>query len=106
MSENYNSDTSRFLWNCNADVWIALNDSGNNYFREFVTNPAFFSMLPNVKNKDGIDIGCGHGHNTRLLKFEEMVEPKARIEDVVEQPALQGAEIVPRFEIIRCVKPG
>jgi ubiquinone/menaquinone biosynthesis C-methylase UbiE len=68
MLENYSSDISRSLWNENANAWIELNDSGNNYFRDFVTNPAFFSMLPNVQNKDGIDIGCGHGHNTRLLK--------------------------------------
>jgi len=68
MEENCSSELSRSLWNENASVWIELNNSGNNYFRDLVTNPAFFSMLPDVKGKDGIDIGCGHGHNTRLVK--------------------------------------
>jgi SAM-dependent methyltransferase len=32
-----------------------------------LNTPAFFAMLPEVKGLSGIDIGCGEGHNTRLL---------------------------------------
>src|SRR5207249_4006273 len=32
-----------------------------------LNTPAFFAMLPDVRGLAGLDIGCGEGHNTRLL---------------------------------------
>ncbi len=54
-------------WDENAEVWTALSRSGYDVYRDFLNTPAFFSLLPDVKGLSGLDIGCGEGHNTRLL---------------------------------------
>jgi len=36
-------------------------------YRDYLNTPAFFCMLPNAAELAGLDIGCGEGHNTRLL---------------------------------------
>ncbi len=40
---------------------------GFDVFRDGLNTPAFFSTLPELRGSKGIDIGCGEGHNTRLL---------------------------------------
>jgi ubiquinone/menaquinone biosynthesis C-methylase UbiE len=40
---------------------------GYDVYRDYLNTPAFFAMLPNVDGLWGLDIGCGEGHNTRLL---------------------------------------
>lgn len=40
---------------------------GYDVYRDYLNTPAFFAMLPNVDGLSGLDIGCGEGHNTRLL---------------------------------------
>jgi len=40
---------------------------GYDVYRDYLNTPAFFAMLPNVGGLSGLDIGCGEGHNTRLL---------------------------------------
>lgn len=35
--------------------------------RDLVNTPAFFALLPDVDGLFGLDLGCGEGHNTRLL---------------------------------------
>ncbi|MBN1428222.1 MAG: methyltransferase domain-containing protein [Anaerolineae bacterium] len=57
----------RRYWNGNADVWTELARAGYDTYRDCFNTPAFFEMLPDVAGLLGVDIGCGEGHNTRLL---------------------------------------
>jgi ubiquinone/menaquinone biosynthesis C-methylase UbiE len=54
-------------WDSNARSWTALSRQGFDIYRDAVNTPAFLSMLPGVAGLHGLDIGCGEGHNTRLL---------------------------------------
>lgn len=55
------------FWNSNADAWTELVRAGYDVYRDYLNSPAFFEMLPDVTGLSGLDIGCGEGHNTRLL---------------------------------------
>jgi ubiquinone/menaquinone biosynthesis C-methylase UbiE len=57
----------RAAWEANADAWIRLSRSGYDIHRDLVNTPAFFRMLPDVRGQAGLDVGCGEGHNTRLV---------------------------------------
>lgn len=59
-------EVGRF-WNDNADAWTHLARQGYDIYRDLLNTPAFFEMLPDVSGCRVIDIGCGEGHNTRLL---------------------------------------
>src|SRR5215475_13729042 len=54
-------------WNSNADAWTELSRAGFDVYRDYLNTPAFLTMLPDVEGLAGMDIGCGEGHNTRLL---------------------------------------
>jgi ubiquinone/menaquinone biosynthesis C-methylase UbiE len=54
-------------WNANASAWTKLARAGYDVYRDHLNTPAFFEMLPPVAGLAGLDIGCGEGHNTRLL---------------------------------------
>jgi SAM-dependent methyltransferase len=54
-------------WNENARGWVPLARAGCDVLRDRVNTPAFLGMLPAVEGLDGLDVGCGEGHNTRLL---------------------------------------
>jgi len=54
-------------WDENAPVWTRLARAGCDIYRDYVNTPAFLAMLPDVSGLTGLDIGCGEGHNTRLL---------------------------------------
>lgn len=54
-------------WNDNAEVWTTLARGGYDVYRDHLNTPAFFAALPEVRGHSGLDIGCGEGHNTRLL---------------------------------------
>jgi SAM-dependent methyltransferase len=54
-------------WNENAEVWTKLARAGYDVYRDYLNTPAFFDILPEVDGLSGLDIGCGEGHNTRLL---------------------------------------
>jgi ubiquinone/menaquinone biosynthesis C-methylase UbiE len=54
-------------WDANAEAWTQLSRRGCDTYRDFVNTPAFLRMLPEISGAKGIDIGCGEGHNTRLL---------------------------------------
>lgn len=58
-------------WNANADAWTKLARAGYDVCRDHLNTPAFFEMLPDVAGLTGLDIGCGEGHNTRLLAKRE-----------------------------------
>jgi SAM-dependent methyltransferase len=59
-------EVGRF-WNANADAWTKLARAGYDVYRDHLNTPAFFAMLPDVAGLAGLDVGCGEGHNTRLL---------------------------------------
>lgn len=54
-------------WNQNAAAWTQLARAGYDIYRDRLNTPAFFAMLPEITGLTGLDIGCGEGHNTRLL---------------------------------------
>ena len=54
-------------WDENAEVWTELVRAGYENYRDGLNTPAFLEMLPDVKGLSGLDVGCGEGHNTRLL---------------------------------------
>jgi ubiquinone/menaquinone biosynthesis C-methylase UbiE len=54
-------------WERNARAWTILARQGWDVYRDAVNTPAFLGMLPDVGGKTGLDVGCGEGHNTRLL---------------------------------------
>lgn len=55
------------FWNENAEAWTVLTRKGYDLYRDHLNTPAFLEMLPQVEGQNGLDIGCGEGHNTRLL---------------------------------------
>jgi ubiquinone/menaquinone biosynthesis C-methylase UbiE len=55
------------FWNANASTWTKLARAGYDVYRDYLNTPAFFALLPDVQGLAGLDIGCGEGHNTRLL---------------------------------------
>jgi SAM-dependent methyltransferase len=59
-------EVGRF-WNSNANAWTKLARAGYDVYRDYLNTPAFFQILPDVNGATGLDIGCGEGHNTRLL---------------------------------------
>ena len=54
-------------WDQNAALWTRLARAGYDTYRDYLNTPAFFDILPDVNRLAGLDIGCGEGHNTRLL---------------------------------------
>jgi ubiquinone/menaquinone biosynthesis C-methylase UbiE len=55
------------LWDGNAEAWTKLARAGFDVYRDHLNTPAFFALLPDVAGLAGLDVGCGEGHNTRLL---------------------------------------
>jgi SAM-dependent methyltransferase len=53
-------------WDANAAVWTRLARDGYDVYRDFINTPALLELLPDVTGLDGLDLGCGEGHNTRL----------------------------------------
>ncbi len=54
-------------WEANAPAWIEMSRSGADRYRDLVNTPAFLDVLPDVEGLRCLDVGCGEGHNTRLL---------------------------------------
>lgn len=54
-------------WDASAESWMDFVQSGKDFYRDEMNNPAFFSLIGNVKNKRILDLACGEGSNTRLL---------------------------------------
>lgn len=55
-------------WDENASNWTTQVRAGRDVFREVLNNPCFFDLfLPDLRGYQVLDLGCGEGHNTRLL---------------------------------------
>ena len=61
------SDT-RAEWEANAPAWIEMSRAGADRYRDLVNTPAFLAALPDIDGLRCLDVGCGDGHNTRLLR--------------------------------------
>jgi ubiquinone/menaquinone biosynthesis C-methylase UbiE len=55
-------------WESNAPAWIELTRAGADVYRDLVNTPAFVEMLPDISGWRCLDVGCGEGHNTRVLR--------------------------------------
>ena len=82
-------------WNENAEVWTRLARAGYDVYRDYLNTPAFFDMLPEVAGLSGLDIGCGEGHNTRLLAKRGARVTAIDISQVFIQYAKQSEEKEP-----------
>jgi ubiquinone/menaquinone biosynthesis C-methylase UbiE len=83
------------LWNANADAWTKLSRAGYDVYRDYLNTPAFFAMLPDVNGLSGLDIGCGEGHNTRLLAQRRALVTAIDISEAFIAHAKQAEEIEP-----------
>jgi SAM-dependent methyltransferase len=54
-------------WDGNAAGWAAQVRRGGDLYREVFNNPSFLEFVPDLSGCRVIDLGCGEGHNTRLL---------------------------------------
>jgi SAM-dependent methyltransferase len=54
-------------WDQNADTWTELVRAGYDIYRDLVNTPAFLAMVHDLTGRNGLDLGCREGHNTRLL---------------------------------------
>ena len=54
-------------WDGNADTWTRLARAGYDIYRDSLNTPAFLRDAAGRGGLAGLDIGCGEGHNTRLL---------------------------------------
>ena len=55
-------------WDANATAWIEMSRAGADRYRDLVNTPGFLEVLPSVDGLRVLDVGCGEGHNTRLLR--------------------------------------
>jgi len=60
-------DRVRALWDDNADAWARGVRDGADVYRDHYNNPAFFSLLGEVRGAHVLDAGCGEGTNTRRV---------------------------------------
>jgi len=60
------SEVRRF-WEANAEGWTQMSRGGYDRCRDVFNTPTFMAVLADVDGLRGLDVGCGEGHNTRLL---------------------------------------
>lgn len=80
------------FWNNNAEAWTLLSRAGYDLYRDHLNTPAFFEILPDVQGLYGLDIGCGEGHNTRLLARRGARMEAIDISSVFIQSAIEEEE--------------
>jgi 2-polyprenyl-3-methyl-5-hydroxy-6-metoxy-1,4-benzoquinol methylase len=66
MTAMNDQDVAR-CWEANAEAWTALSRAGYDESRDIFNTPQFLAILPEIRGLAGLDMGCGEGHNTRLL---------------------------------------
>ena len=82
-------------WNGNAETWTQLARAGYDVYRDYLNTPAFLAMLPDVRGLSGIDIGCGEGHNTRLIAKQGAALAGIDIADVFIRHAAEAEQKEP-----------
>jgi len=82
-------------WNENAEAWTRLSRAGYDTYRDGFNTPAFFRMLPGVRGLRGLDVGCGEGHNTRLLALQGAAMTAIDISEVFIQHAQEAERAAP-----------
>jgi SAM-dependent methyltransferase len=95
MDKAMNHEEAGKLWNASADTWTKLARAGYDVYRDYLNTPAFFAMLPDVKGLSGLDIGCGEGHNTRLLAQRQALMTAIDISETFIAHARQSEEQEP-----------
>ena len=60
-------------WDTAAESWVDFVRKGKDYYRDELNNPAFFSLLGNVRGQLVLDLACGEGYNTRKLARKDAV---------------------------------
>lgn len=83
-------------WADNAPAWTRLTRAGHDRYRDLVNTPAFFSMLPPIDGLRCLDVGCGEGHNTRLVR---RAGGRVVALDVVEAFARAAADRAPAIPV-------
>lgn len=82
-------------WNQNAAAWTKLARAGYDVYRDRLNTPAFFRVLPDVAGLAGLDLGCGEGHNTRLLAACGARVTAVDISEVFIRHAVRSEEVKP-----------
>ncbi len=54
-------------WDAAAESWTDFVRKGKDYYRDELNNPAFFSLLGNIRGQVILDLACGEGYNARKL---------------------------------------
>jgi SAM-dependent methyltransferase len=54
-------------WEANAETWTRHARAGYDIYRDAHNTPAFLALLPPIAGRQGLDVGCGEGSNTRAL---------------------------------------
>lgn len=83
------------FWNNNAEAWTLLARAGYDIYRDYLNTPAFFEMLPDIQGLYGLDIGCGEGHNTRLLAQQGARMQAIDIAEIFVQHAIEAEKEQP-----------
>ncbi|MCU0256289.1 MAG: methyltransferase domain-containing protein [Vicinamibacterales bacterium] len=83
-------------WNENAEAWTRLSRAGYDVYRDGLNTPAFFALLPEVTGLRGLDVGCGEGHNTRLLADRGARVVALDLADVFLRQAREHGRLEPR----------
>ena len=101
-----NDEQAGQYWNDNAEAWTLLSRAGYDVYRDFLNTPAFFKILPTVRGLSGLDIGCGEGHNTRLLSQAGATMDAIDISSVFIQSAVEEEDRNPhniRYQVASAV---
>lgn len=94
-------------WDENAAAWTELVRAGFDHYRDGLNTPAFLSMLPDVDGLSGFDVGCGEGHNTRLVAERGSRMVGIDISDAFVRHAREAEEREPlgiRYEVASAVE--
>ena len=89
-------------WEGNAEAWTRLARAGYDVYRDGFNTPAFFEMLPGIEGLSGLDVGCGEGHNTRLLARRDALVTGIDISPTFVRYANEAEESYPlgvRYEV-------
>jgi SAM-dependent methyltransferase len=88
------------VWDVNAPAWIELSRAGYDVYRDLLNTPAFLAMLPDVAGRTGLDLGCGEGHNTRLLAQRGATMVGLDISAVMALAATDGDRSSPTITVV------